>query len=1761
MIFSKNNPLGGIMKEKSLKKTGIFLKVLIACILAVGMGGFGVALALSNVHVAFSGTFYFNGTEVSARVTIEAYQVSNEDSSKIYSGSSNLSKSNSTDDTTIEIPSLNFGDSTKNKLEILIYITRSSNANFWAIAEDNSHCPKVALTKTLAKGYEGESSTEESEPISTEWGMTEENENYGTETTFYKSGTLQTNTNNNTIRIKITAETNASTAELNMAGNYIDMKISLQTDDPELSSDSDAKATTEYTNLSFSLNNNVMTATVSKKSTTAGAIVIPEKVSVSDDDNNVTVYSVTNIGSFSDCTRLTSVYIPSSITTISEWAFKNCTGLTSISIPKSVTSIDPTAFYGCENLESITVDTDNTTYYSFENAIYEKATNNLVVGCKGTTSINDDCTTILKNAFYGAGLTEITIPLKVTSIACSAFHDSSLTFAYFENPFGWHSEYDEDNGGDYGLDYSWTSLAEQSSAAKILKSESYSVFKCEDWDTDYMSGSGTYGYNWNSIWFGVDTEAKTATIKGFIVDNEMHGQIGDLFIPERIVYNNKMYTVTGIAKDAFSTNNETLTAIYLPRTITSLSANAFEGCTGLKAVYLPNSITTIPASAFKGCTNLQTINLPNSITSIGRSAFYGCTSLTSITIPESVISIDAYAFQNSGLTSATFENSTDWAAPANLDLTRATDAARALKTTYYYETWIRALDYTNYTQLSFIFSADTAVGSAIDAQDKKIATGEIEIPNYVKYNNTIYTIKRIASNGFASSGITTITLPNSITNIGDNAFSGCTDLKTIDLPTSITYIGYRSFYGCSGLTSITIPKNVTEIGDKAFKGCDNITIKFDGATSATTPTGTYSSNDWTVGDTLISMTSLSDTSTNKDYLTSTYTNYIWYKGLTYNVTYTAYSGETTPYASVKKSTTSTISGALDISAIETFIYAGTSCSVTTIPASGFASCTALTSIALPDSITTIEESGFKDCSNLISIKFSVNLETIGTSAFKSCEGITSLNNLPDSLTTISENAFKNCSNLTSITIPAKVSDIAVSAFFSTTSLEEITVDSNNDKYASFSNAIYTKSNGNAYYTLAVGCKGTTEINSNNCKTIGSQAFYGCTGLGNITIPASVTLVGASAFQDCTGLTSITFSGTSKLTSIGGSAFQDCTGLTALTIPASVGTIGDKAFKNCAGLTSITFSGTSKLTSIGESAFQDIGLSSITIPSSVTEIGKCGLYNAVQNGGKITFDDYLGWSVNNIYVDLSYSAGNYVKFNNTDNFYSDYTTYKLKKQVYQVAYGISSDYDLYYGGYTVLKFTKTGYTRTYNNETHECLSVEKGENFNDYVQSKGLSNGSTFIIPIKVYKGSTYYWITEIKDEGFSSYSIAGIQMPLTIGNIGAGAFANNTKLTSITILDAVCVIGKNAFKGCSALAKTKNMIHNAWYEKGVENANFIRCNDGNSDSDYGYKIYYTDYDSQWAQHLRDGAEELRSCELSDNDDTDTDIILYTLLNDNTATAKMQNTGITGEITVARWIKFGGIKYTMTQIPNGAFAYAKAIDGITIPSTVTYIANTAFVGCKGLAKMQIVYSDGEEKTSTLRANDYVSYENAIYYSLNSVSLVLSIKTVYYLLIVGGGNCKTIMDETTETSIDTWIKKTIGIETNAFRDRECLTSITIPSSVGYIGHGAFIETGLTNNSLTLKSTTWYHRSDIELGFFGMSYNQTVSYERTASNQKDSNGTYDEYTAKYILITDTVNKDDAIKYMLTPRKTTSNGKEQKYPYILWNDNLPILSYKIYK
>ena len=271
-------------------------------------------------------------------------------------------------------------------------------------------------------------------------------------------------------------------------------------------------------------------------------------------------------------------------------------------------------------------------------------------------------------------------------------------------------------------------------------------------------------------------------------------------------------SVTSIGKLAFS-GCESLQQISIPNSVTGIGEQAFSWCRSLRQFSIPNSVTSIGESAFYNCKSLQQITIPNSETSIGKSAFSGCESLQQITIPNSVTSIGDSAFWRcKSLQQITIPNSVTsigdsvfWGCESLQQIT-IPNSVTSIGGNPFGECSLLTLE-----SQSFRFVIEN--GLLIDRTENNIIS-------YVGNNEQITIPNSVTSIGDSAfwrcKSLQQITIPNSVTSIGDSAFSDCSSLQQITIPNSVTIIGDSAFSGCSSLQQITIPNSVTSIGGGLF---------------------------------------------------------------------------------------------------------------------------------------------------------------------------------------------------------------------------------------------------------------------------------------------------------------------------------------------------------------------------------------------------------------------------------------------------------------------------------------------------------------------------------------------------------------------------------------------------------------------------------------------------------------------------------------------------------------------------------------------------------------------------------------------------------------------------------------------------------------------------------------------------------------------------------------------------------------------------------
>ena len=432
-----------------------------------------------------------------------------------------------------------------------------------------------------------------------------------------------------------------------------------------------------------------------------------------------------------------------------------------------------------------------------------------------------------------------------------------------------------------------------------------------------------------------------------------------------------------------------------------------------------------------------------------------------------------------------------------------------------------------------------------EKEDYYVVTGiekfneNIIIPNSYKGKE----VKEILPRAFANTNIKSIEIPNSVTNIGDNAFYACPiesavlptwaisclpkyNLKTVVINAGIS-IDSSAFSNCTSLTSIEMPDSVTSIGDDAFNNCSllkNVEIPN-------------------------SVTSVGDNA------------FAWCEILQCNIKdELKYLGNSNnPYL---------------------YLVGNTSISIT---------------IANIDSgCKFIGEYAFRNCSSLTSVTIPNSVMSIGVGAFSGCSSLTSIV-IGDSVTSIREYSFFNCISLTSIVIGDSVTSVDSSVFNGCHKLVEVV---NRSPYISvekggmygdigvFALVIYnsdseitesqlTDDNGYIIYTdgtekILVNYMGNeTDLTLPSYITqINKYAFSGCNTLKSVIIGENVTSIGDDAFSSCNSLTSVVIG--DSVTSIGNYAFSNCNSLKSVVIGDSVESIGNKVFSGCNSLASITF---------------------------------------------------------------------------------------------------------------------------------------------------------------------------------------------------------------------------------------------------------------------------------------------------------------------------------------------------------------------------------------------------------------------------------------------------------------------------------------------------------------------------------------------------------------------------------------------------------------
>ena len=403
---------------------------------------------------------------------------------------------------------------------------------------------------------------------------------------------------------------------------------------------------------------------------------------------------------------------------------------------------------------------------------------------------------------------------------------------------------------------------------------------------------------------------------------------------------------------------------------------------------------------------------------------------------------------------------------------------------------------------------------------------------------------------FVCINLTSISVPNSVKNIGEWAFAGCSLLSSIDIPNSVISIGNNAFAGCLSLKYISIPESVICLNGNPFGDCEG-------------EIECLSANFIYEDDVLFNK----DKSEIISFRNQEIESYI-----------------------IPDSVTSIGDGAFWCCSSLSSLFIPNS--VNSIGDGAFEGCSSLSSLVIPDSVVNIKGNPFcywKGKLECLSASFIYednvlfNMDKSKLISYRNQEAKSFI--IPNGVMSIEKYAFSGCSSLISISVPKSVTSIGDGAFDGCSSLSSIAI---SDSITSISAWTFD------------GCKSLRSlIIPDSVTSIGNEAFRGCSSLCSLVIPDSVTSIGDGAFDGCSSLRSLVIP--DCVTSIRDGAFDGCKSLRSLVIPDSVTSIGDGAFSSCSSLRSLVIP--DSVTSIGDGAFSSCSsLRSLVIPGSVTSIG-------------------------------------------------------------------------------------------------------------------------------------------------------------------------------------------------------------------------------------------------------------------------------------------------------------------------------------------------------------------------------------------------------------------------------------------------------------------------------------------------------------------------------------------------------------------------------
>ena len=872
------------------------------------------------------------------------------------------------------------------------------------------------------------------------------------------------------------------------------------------------------------------------------------------------------------------------------------------------------------------------------------------------------------------------------------------------------------------------------------------------------------------------------------------------------------------------------------------------------------------------------------------------------------------------------------------------------------------------------------------------------------------------------SALETITLPDDLTSIEESALENCTTLTEVNIPDGIATIKSNAFKGCTALEEVVLPNSLEVVEDSAFEGCSALTAITVSSFVDLEDTMFVGSNNierikYIVGDGYVIV---------NDFLTTAD-----YNKFGESIAANAFLNNAKLLEVVLPSTVTSLgeSAFEGCTALTTFVL---SSAITSIPQNAFKGCTALTAIALPQGVTTIGFGAFQGCTHLteVTTTSASALATIEANAFYGCAAL-NVFAIPAGVTAINSSVFGGCLALNNIVIPQTITRIASSAFtgaglatvtFASTTgwlLNSITKSAltTKDVY----NSVVGLSNAQTaatYLTDTYKARTWTKFqaDSNGFVINSDNAVIGYTGdATQITIPSTATAIEEEAFRNITTITSVAISN-------------------------GVTIIYKNAFADCSALATVTFGDDCTLETIDEVAFaRCTALSNIVLPDSLGLIGRCAFLNCSALT-HINIPENVTW----IYVEA---------FSGT--------------------------------GLTTATFAITSGWQTSGTTPIDLASADIANEETAATYLKTTYKSSAFRIVEFVYDSNTL-----IKYNGKAS----SLTIPAQATAIGEAAFKGNSYITEIVIPKEVVSIGQSAFEGCENLesvvieeeSEMTTIRSNAF--KNCENLEFVQipgnlttvdnetifsgCNKLTEVRIIGERITRTGASALWSAERIESIKIAPSVTIIKSDamssvDDDWHIVYFLYLKeiifeDDSQCTTLEDECFLGHINLVK-IDFGNTTAMTTWISD-VFYCCFNLYQITIPASLTSWSSGAFSACSRLKEVYNLSSVSASFGSGVTVHTSLD-EPSIFTNDNGF--------VYY-----EENGKKILHYYDQRDLNAVIPSYIDeIGSQALQFNFYTESITIPSSVTYIGPMAFRESYGLKYLVFEDPTNWYNGSLVD------------------------------------------------------------------------------------